>query len=228
MRHALSSAVLQVAVGFVLLWQVGEGRAQIALATGSDAEIIADELHRVDPSLIDAAWVRPDLDLSGYRRIYFMPTIVQFRDVEERRYSARGLESAEAFFISESRKTQLRELFGAAFYEAVGAAESYELSEEVGRDVLMVRGLLTDVISGVPPEIRGASTGTIRWAWEANIVMELRDSMSDTVLARTGDRERIDGPLDVGAVGPLTRRIVGEWARLLTRRLATLSELSGE
>jgi len=228
MRHASRSTVLQAAVGFVLLWHAGQGRAQIALATGPDAEIIAGDLHRVDPSLMDGAWVTPDLDLSGYTRIYFMPTIVQFRDVEERRYSARSFDSAEEFFVSESRKAQLRELFGAAFYEAVGEAESYELTEEVGRDVLMVRGLLTDVISGVPPEVSGSNLGTIRWAWEANIVMELRDSMSDAVLARTGERERIDGPLDVGAVRPLTQRIVGEWARLLTRRLATLSELSGQ
>ena len=58
--------------------------------------------------------------------------------------------------------------------------------------------------------------------------MELRDSMSDDVLARTVNRERIEGPFDVAEVGPLTSRISMEWSRLLMRRLEELRELSSE
>ena len=133
----------------MLLWNAGESGAQVVLATGPDAEVTEDGLHRVDPSIMGAAWVKLDLDLSRYNRIYFMSAAVQFRDVPERKHNLRSMATADSFFVNESRKARLRELFGAAFYEAVGQVESYELSDEVGRDVLIVRGVLTDVIFGV-------------------------------------------------------------------------------
>jgi len=236
MRRRSPTIILCATVGLALLWHAQSG-AQALLATGSDAQVTADGLHRVDPSLMDPAWVREDLDLSRYNRIHFLPTAVQFRDVEDRGYNARIVDSTDTFFVSETRKGQVREDFGAAFYEAVGGAEGYELSEEIGRDVLMIRALLADVISGVPPEFRGSGDsggGTVRWAWEtniiweANIIMELRDSMSDDVLARTVNRERIAGPVDRAELGPLTSRLMEEWSRLLMRRLEELSEFSSE
>ncbi len=33
---------------------------------------------------MEAAWVNPDFDLSGYTRIMLMPTAVHFRDVPEK------------------------------------------------------------------------------------------------------------------------------------------------
>lgn len=131
--------------------------------------------------------------------------------------------------MNEPGKTRLRELFGEALYEAVGGIEAFELSDEAGRDVLIVRGLLTDVISGVPPDVVGSvTTGSIRWIWEANIVLELRDSMSDVVLARTADRERVNGPFAAGAEAAVTPRVAESWAQLLVRRIGELSDLSGD
>ena len=228
MRHTRLLTAPPVAAAIMLLWHAEIG-AQISLATGADAQVTQDGLHRVDTSQMDAAWVREDLDLSRYSGIYFLPTAVQFRDVEERRHTVRTLDSADVFFVNDTRKAQLREQFGESFREAAEGVESFELSEDVGRDVLLIGGLLTDVISGVPPEIRGATGGsTIRWAWEANIIMELRDSMSDEVLARTVNRERIEGPFDRAEVGPLTSRLVGDWSRLLIRRLEELAEASSQ
>ena len=229
MRRILPTLILSATVGLALLWHAEESGAQAILATGPDAEVTEDGLHRVDPSIMGAAWVRPDLDLSRYNRIYFMPAAVQFRDVAERRHNVRSMANADSFFVSESRQARLRELFGEAFYEAVGEVESYELSDEVGRDVLIVRGLLTDVISGVPANVVGsvATTG-IRWMWEADIVLELRDSMSDAVLARTADRERIDGPFGAGAEVAVTPSVVQSWSQLLVGHLEEVSDLSGE
>ncbi len=155
-----------------------------------------------------------------------MPAAVQFRDVPERQHNIRSMATADSFFVNESRKARLRELFEEAFYEAVGHVESYELSDEVGRDVLIVRGLLTDVISGVPPNVVGSvSTSSIRWMWEADIVLELRDSLSDVVLARTADRERIDGLFNAGLEVAVTPRVAQSWSQLLVGRLEDVSGL---
>ncbi len=225
MRRRVPTAVLSAAAGLVLLWHTGESGAQPVLESGPDAEVTGDGLYRVHPSIMGAAWVRPDLDLSRYTRMFFMPTAVQFREIPERRLTTRKMESRTEFPVSELMRARLRELFGESFYEAISGVRSYELSNELGRDVLMVQGFLTDVISGVPPDLPGLTVESVRWALAAHIVIELRDSMSGEVLARTVDRERIDGPFDAGLVWALTPRIAQGWSRLLVTRLRELSNL---
>ena len=225
MRRRVPTAVLSAAAGLVVLWHTGESGAQPVLVTGPDAEVTGDGLYRVDPSIMPAAWVKPDVDLSRYTRIFFMPTVVQFRQMPERRHTPRIMDTRTEFPVSDLTRAQLRELFGESFYEAVSGVRSYEFSNVLGRDVLMVQGFLTDVISGIPPDLAGSLHNTVRWALEANIVIELRDSMSGEVLARTVDRERIDGPFNADAVRVLTPRIAQGWSRLLVRRLRELSNL---
>lgn len=225
MGNNVPTVVLAAVAGWALLWHTGESGAQPVLATGPEAEITEDGLHPLDQSVMGAAWVRPDLDLSRYARIFAGPTAVQFRDVPERWYTMRTLETATEFHVSDTMQARLRELFRESFDEAISAVRSYEPTEEVGRDVLMVQGFLTDVISGVPPDLPGSVVTDIKWAWEVNIVLELRDSMSDEVLARTVERQRMDGPLYAGMVWALTPSIVDGWSRLLIRRLEGLTDL---
>ena len=225
MRRRVPTAVLSAAAGLVLLWHTGDSGAQPVLETGPDAEVTGDGLYPVHPSIMPAAWVRPDVDLSRYTRIFFMPTVTLFREMPERRYRSRRTESATEFPVSDLMRARLSEVFGETFYEAVSGVQSYELSNELGRDVLMVQGFLTDVISGIPPDRVGVNVSTVKWALEANIVIELRDSMSDEVLARTFDSQRIEGPFDADKMALITSQIAQGWSRLLVRRLRELSDL---
>lgn len=213
--------------GLLLLGYTGGSGAQPVLATGPDAEVTEDNLHRVDPSVMDAAWVRPDLDLSRYTKILFRPTGVSFREVADRTYSIRGSENVTEFPVSDEMKTRLRALFHETFYEDLSEVDAYEMYVGVGRDVLMVQGFLVDVVSGIPPDTSATTVRSINWPWEASIVIELRDSMSNDILARTIERQRAGGPIDAGAVLEQTRRLVRSWSFRLCRRLEELSELSG-
>jgi hypothetical protein len=60
---------------------------------------------------------------------------------------------------------------------------------------MIAHGFLVDVVSHVPPDSAGNISTTVRSTWEAPIVLELRDSMSHEILARTVERERPEGPL---------------------------------
>ncbi len=225
MSSGLGRAVLSAAAGWLLLWHAGNGAAQPVFQTGADVEVTEDGLHPLDRSIMGVAWVRPDADLSDYTSVFAMPAGVQFRDVPDRWYTRRTMETAEAFHVSEERKTRLREMFRESFSEAITDVRAYELADGPGRDVLLVQAFLTDVISGVPPDLPGSAITNIKWAWEANIVLELRDAMSDTVLARTVERQRMDGPFDAAIVAALTPTIVDGWSRLLVRRLTALRDL---
>ena len=154
-----------------------------------------------------------------------MPIVVQFREIPERRYRNRRFDDRTEFPISDYMRPRLREQFGESFYEAVSGVRSYKLSDELGRDVLIVQGFLTDITSGVPPDVTGSNIGTVRWALNANIVLELRDSMSDEVVARTVDHQRIEGPFDASQVWALTPRIAQGWSAMLVTRLRELSSI---
>ena len=219
--------VVSATAGVFLLWQSVDTGAQVVVETGPEAEVTADGLYRVPPSVMTGTWAKPDLNLSRYSRIFFLPTIVQFREIPERRYSARAMANDTAFPVNELRQERLRNLFGEQFYEAVSSMRSYELSDELGRDVLMIQGFLTDVASGVPPDNTTGFGAVIRMAWEVSLVMELRDAMSNELLARTVESQRINGPMDAGAVFSLTPRLTRDWSRQLVGNLDDLSDLTG-
>ncbi len=226
MSYRIPKMILRAVMGLLFLWYAGGSGAQPILATGPDADVSEDGLHRVDPSIMDAAWVRPDMDLSQYKRILFMPTAVQFRDVRKRSFNIRTRADVKEFWISDDKKAQFREEWGQRFYEDLGEVESYELYEGVGRDVLVVQGFLLDVIYGVPPNLPGSLVGTVTDPWIVTVVLEIRDSMSNEILARTVDRRRSGGHVDATAVSALTPLLIQRWSLLLSRHLEELSDLS--
>jgi len=224
MRHAVFQTI---AVGVVVAFfgYAMPLSAQPLLATGSEAAVSNEGLHRIDPRAMANAWARLDLDLGRYSEIFYMPATVAFRDVRGR-YNARNT-NTEAFPISDDSKAYFQETFGEKFYEQVRQVEPFEVSTQVGRDVLMVQGFLLDVVSGVPPDIVGRSGTLVRRPWEATLVLEIRDSMSDTLLARTADRHRVDGAFYYAELPRATQMTMQDWSRVLRSRLEDMLELGG-
>ena len=220
--RAAGSAFLGVSLACVS----AVSEAQLSFATGDDAEISADGLHRLESDQVPGGWAKPDLDLSGYSRLYFLPAGVAFRDVPEARANVLNSRSDEIYAVSEIRQAQLRELFAESLHEAIGDLEGFTLTTEVGRDVLLVRGTLLDFISAVPPDYSSSGAVSVRWVYEAALVIELRDSMSDEILARTMERQRADGPVQVNDIPALTSRLFGNWARRLARGIDLLSDFA--
>ena len=152
MRRRIPTTILSAAAGVVLLSYAGGSGAHPILATGPDADVTEEGLHRVDPPIMESAWVRPDLDLSRYTRIPLMPTAVQFREVDER--------------IDTFSRTK-------------GGVMEFPVDEEnpgVGPEVLVVQGFLVDVVSHIPPDAAGSVYTWVRDPWIANVVLELRDA----------------------------------------------------
>ena len=203
----------------MFLCYAGAGRAQPTTVVGPDAGRGSD--------IVMGVWVKPDLDLAHYERVLLYPTVIQFREVRRQARSARAADNEESFRVSDTMSKRLSDSFGEAFHETFSDIREYEVTPDPGRNVLMVQGLLADVISGVPPDRPGSNVNLLDWVWEADIVLEVRDSMSGEVLARTVDRQRVDGPVQADMVLALAPRIMDDWSRLLYRRLDEVSDLGG-
>jgi len=209
----------------MLFCYAGGGGAQPVLATGAEAQVTGDGLRRIDPRIMETGFVSPDLDLGQYTKIFFMPTVVTFRDVG-RNYNPRNTHVKD-FPVSELNRERLRTLFGETFLEYASQLKPYEMSDEVGREILMVQGFLVDVVSGVPPSRPGSNTTFVTRPWEVTVMLEFRDSMSDAILARTMERQRIDGVYDVTEVGKITGQAMHAWSSSLLERMRELVDVGG-
>lgn len=120
------------------------------------------------------------------------------------------------------------------FLDELGRSERFGLGASASPDTPLARGTLLDVVSHVPPPPLGRTDIYLSKLAEATLVLELRDSITDTVMFRAVDRRVAEQAPALGtgfwiSSDPVTnatdvRRLVRNWASLLRRRLDTYSE----
>ena len=112
------------------------------------------------------------------------------------------------------------------FAEELQKLERFELVDEPGPDVLIIRGGLLDVTSYVPPDpVGGRSYVYLSAVGEAALVLELRDSETGTILARSVDRRAAETIGDSFSLAnhvtnsAETTRLIRHWATRLREGL---------
>jgi hypothetical protein len=204
--------------------------AACALQPRLTDELTFEGLVRVEDSGFDLAWVRPNLDVRGYTKVMLQGAGIEYRPVQPVR--GPGAADQSEFALSEKQKGTLRELVRGAFVSELSRSERFALVSEPGADVLLLRGALLDVVSFVPPERAMRERVLLGAVGEATLVLELRDSLSEAILARVVDRraaERSAGMM--GESDPVSNaydveRAARTWARLARERLEDLPKLA--
>jgi hypothetical protein len=194
--------------------------------TGPNAEVTHDGLTRVDKSTMDMAWVKADLDLRNYNKLMLAGAEIQYRVVDDKGGHYRpGRDDQTEFPISDENKVKLRETVGEAFREELAKSKRYEITDIPGPGTLLLVGTLIDVVSRRPPDdAPGRYDVYLSSVGEATLVLELRDSMTNEVLARAADRraaETAGYAIPASAVTALSevRRLAHSWGALLRKRL---------
>ena len=218
------------AIGLVAIAVSGCSTAPPTIDTGPDAEVTFDGLYEVKNSRADKAWALPDLDLKGYTKIMLQGAGVEYRPGGQsgRTYYQRS--RGGPFEVTPEQKARFEETVGQVFREELGRSETLEIVTEPGPDVLLVRGALLDVISYVPPDdTPGRVDVYLSSVGEATLVIEIRDSITGAILARTIDRraaESMPGMLTESNRVTNTaevRRVVRRWATALREGLERIT-----
>ena len=196
------------------------------IQTGPEAELSFDGLHKVDNSQADVAWARPDFDISGYTKIMPLSGGIEYRQVKDRGRSSLARSQGGPYFIDDNARARFEELVSEVFREELQMIERFEIVDEPGPDVLAVLGALLDVVSYVPPDpIGGRSYVFLSSVGDATLVLELRDSETGTILARSIDRRAAE---PIGATlqdsnrvtnAAEVRRLIRHWATRLREGL---------
>ena len=204
---------------------------QPRIATGEDEEITHDGLYRVQKSVVDAAWVKPDLDLTGYTKLLIGPSTIAYKKLDP--VSDFRARSETVFPVQEENKARFEQILKEEFTEELEKLERYEIVTAPGPDVLMLVGGVLDVVSFVPPDLESARFGRggvyLESVGSAVLVIELRDSQSGEVLARAADARAAESPFAFEAnsvtVWSEVRRLAQYWAGLLIDRLNTFEKI---
>jgi hypothetical protein len=201
------------------------------LDTSQEAERSFDGLYPFENTIADRAWARADLDLSGYTKIKVEGAGIQFRPTSAAANSRIAVVRANEtdFPINEKDRERLRQTVADAFVKELEKLQRYELTEETGPDVLIVRGALLDVVSNVPKTVSARTDIYLESVGEATLLLKLIDSESGAVLLRAVDRRSAERQSMAFASNSVSnclevKRLAQFWARLLRERLDELSQ----
>lgn len=104
------------------------------IATGPDAEVTVNGLHKMDNTVMQLAYAKADMDLTQYTAFMLDPATVAYkRDPQGRR---RGTVSDANFELTAEQMEFLKEIFHEQVVEALTEDDGYELVTEPGENVL--------------------------------------------------------------------------------------------
>jgi hypothetical protein len=149
-----------------------------------------DGLAKVKDAKVSSAWMRPDFTLAGYTKIMLQGAGIEYRPVKPVNRMARS--SGTQFPVTPEQQARLRTIVSDAFRNELAQSKRFQLVEEPGPDVLTIWGGLVDVVSFVPPDPIGRGNIYLSSVGEATLVIEIRDSESNSVLVRVVDRRAAD------------------------------------
>jgi len=180
-----------------------------------------DNLKLVEKSKVDRAYIDPDADFGEYRRIKILHPYVAFRRnwqrdqnrARSRRVSARDVERI---------KTDVARLFAEVFTKTLESHGRFEIVEETGDDVLILRPAIIDLDVAAPDTLSANRQTTFTTsAGAATLYLELFDSVSGAIIGRAVDRRSVRGAAgslawtNRGTNTAEARRLFGNWAGLL-------------
>jgi hypothetical protein len=167
-------------------------------------------LQQVRSQNFEVAFVRPGVRFVNYRKLMVDELELAFRTPDREQ---------NQFPLGEDQKTRFRAAMATAFGEELGKLEAVEVVTEPGPDVLALNVRVQDIVARAPGRrVGGGRAGfALETVGEMTLVLELRDSESQEVLARAFDRRAFEGAAMVSGDGVVSTwqgvdRIVARWA----------------
>ena len=172
------------------------------------------------------AWAKPGFDISGYTKIMLVGAGIAYAEAENLGRTTMERSRGGSYFIDDDTRARFEELVQETFVDEMRQIENFEIVTEAGPDVLTVRGALLDVVSYVPEDlVSGRSRIFLSSVGEATLVLELRDSETNAILARSIDRraaEQVGGTMQESnrvTNAAEVRRLIRFWGRRLRESL---------
>ncbi len=164
--------------------------ATLLLATparAADPAPTDEGLVKVQVRNVDSVYQRPGVDWASYTRIKIAPVQVSFsKSWNPRDYGSFGLRTSDVDRI----RRDLAKLTLQVFSKVLGEG-GYTVVQEAGEGVLEVEPNIVNLYINAPDTLdAGRSRSYVLSAGEMTLALELRDSVTGTLLAEARDRKR--------------------------------------
>ena len=174
-------------------------------------EVNIEGLQQVPARNFEAAFLRPGVTFADYSKLKVDELELAFRTPDREQ---------NQFPLGEDQKTRFRAAMATAFGEELGKLQNVEIVTAPGPDVLALHVRVQDIVARAPGRrVGGAGRAgfALETMGELTLVLELRDSQSDEVLARVFDRQAVEGAAMVSGDSVVStwqgvERLVGRWA----------------
>jgi len=166
----------------------------------------------------DVAQIRPETVFSGYDGIIVSAPELAFRTPDR---------SQNQFPLDENQKRRFEAALAAAFSLKLSNLQNLDLKDRPGPSVLELTVRIENITATVPAG-RGTQLGfALTAVGEATLVLELRDSQSQQILARGVDTRAVQGAALGQDGGVVTRwedveKLCSRWASMTRSRLDAL------
>ena len=112
--------------------------------TGDGAEVIGDNLHRVDNSKADVAYIDPDADFSKYTKVMIRPLGVNKIEVIQPSKTGTSM-SRRDWELTDADKQMLQDTFHSAMLKNLQDKGDFPLVDEPGDDVLEIGAMIAAI-----------------------------------------------------------------------------------
>jgi len=195
-----------------------------ALAGQDDLpEVTVEGLHRVPDSRLSVVYAEPGANLASYHRVLLLDAYVAFRKNWERDQRSAANPLRVSSRDVEEIKNRLSGEFESVFRSTLENA-GYQLTDEPGDDVLLVRPAIINLDVNAPDTPRtGRTKSYTSSAGEMTLYIELYDSVTGDLIAKALDR-RVDNQAYYTWSNSVTNKkaadkILQGWASILVEAL---------
>jgi hypothetical protein len=163
------------------------------IQTGEDAEVIMGDLHKVDNSRTDLAYVDPNADFSKYQRIMLMPLSMDNVEIIQPDTSSSGSRIKRGNWeLTDSDKEKLQDIFHESMTKQLEGKGGYTVVTEVDDDVLQLQAaILTIAPTAAKDDAQSRSIGRSQvysqGAGSMTVMVALADSETGEVLGLMKD-----------------------------------------
>lgn len=150
-------------------------------------------LERVEVKGVDAVYRRPGANLAPYNKLLVRPVYVEFSKNWKPEHDSALYQMNEP--DRERIRQGLADMFAEVMVNELQTKGGYQLVAEPAADVLEVRPAIVNLYINAP-DVSMQTAGRVRTytadAGEMTLVVELRDSVTGTLLSRAFDRRNAD------------------------------------
>jgi len=193
-----------------------------------------DGLVKVDAKKLAAVYLLPDADFRSYSKVIVDRPEVAFKKDWQRQYNR--TQRSLGGRVNEKDVRDAIDRASASFVKALSdayAKAGYELTAQSGPDVLRVSTAIVNLSVDAPDQMTAARSRTYsREAGEATLVLEIRDSVSGSLMGRALDRrlagDNFSGPYLRNAVTNQSdfEMLFERWAKVSAEGITKLKALS--